>query len=68
MEVDHQVERLDLFYPAQACKFLNLDHLKKPELTLARYRRGGLLKAVRLSGRIMYRKDELLRFLDRVAV
>lgn len=50
----------ELLSPQQAGKFLNLH-----PITLRRYRRDGVLRALRLpGGGIRYRRDDLLKLLE----
>lgn len=57
----------ELLTAYEAVRYLRLDlgSAGKPELTLRRYRELGLLRGTRVGRRILYRRIELERFLER---
>lgn len=57
----------ELMTVGEAIKYLRLDkvNIKKPEDTLFRYRKRGLLRGTQVSKVVLYRKSELDAFLAR---
>lgn len=57
----------ELLTEDEAFRYLRLDTvgIENPSETLARYRRDGMLRGTQVSKRIMYRRVELERFLER---
>ncbi len=57
----------ELLTPSEAVRYLRLDvdGPGKPELTLRRYREIGLLRGTTVGRRILYRRVELDRFLEK---
>jgi len=58
----------DLLTEQEAIRFLRLDEIdiERPQDTLRRYRLRGLLKAVQVSKAILYERQELLDFVQKL--
>lgn len=58
----------ELLTEAEAVRYLRLDtiNIGNPSETLRRYRDRGMLRGTQVSKRVMYRRIELDRFLDRL--
>lgn len=58
----------ELLTEAEAIRYLRLDtvNIGNPSETLRRYRERGMLRGTQISKRVMYRRVELDRFLERL--
>ncbi len=58
-----------LLTEAEAAEILRIDtcSVKNPSATLARYRAGGALRGIRVSRRILYPLNEIIRFVEEKA-